>query len=247
MTTFFVENKQIKNNTIQIFGDDFHHIKNVLRLKIGEELHICDDDNNRYLVKLQEYDTASISLEIIERLDYSTELPVNITLFQGLPKQDKLETIIQKTAELGVNEVIPVTMERSVVKVDEKNEAKKQERWQKVAKEASIQSGRQKIPKISPVINFKNIIENIEKYDIVLLPYENEQSVTLKQCLNALDKGKISNIAVIIGPEGGFSEAEINSLINVPNVRIVTLGKRILRTETASIATISMLTYEFGM
>lgn len=248
MTTFFVEKNQVNDNKIQIFGDDFHHIKNVLRLKLGEELNICAD-GERYLVKIFEFGTDYVTFEILNKLDYTTELPVNITLFQGLPKQDKMELITQKATELGVREIVPVAMEHSVAKLDSKNETKKIDRWQKIAKEASSQSGRQIIPRVLPCINFKNIIENIGKYDIVLLPYENENGLNLKQCLSDFKKNhnNIDNIAVIIGPEGGFSEAEISSIKDNPKVQLVTLGKRILRTETAGIACISMIAYEFDM
>ena len=140
-------------------------------------------------------------------------------------------------------------MERCIVKLDEQSFSKKEERLNKIIKEASTQSGRQIVPTILKPTNFKNIIENIEKYDIVLLPYENENGLTLKQCLADFKANKkdINNIAIIIGPEGGFSEEEINSIKDNPKVRIVTLGKRILRTETASIACVSMINYEFDM
>ena len=247
MSTFYVKTSQINNNKIEIIGEDYKHIKNVLRCKIGEKIDVCDENAIRYKTKITNFTDKSIICEIQEIDKNTTEAKINITLFQGLPKSDKLELIIQKATEMGVYSVVPVQMERSIIKIDEKNLEKKLERWNKISAEASKQSGRQKVPEVHRVINFKNIIENISKYDIVLLPYENEKSVTIKDVLINLKKcnTNISNIAVIIGPEGGFSENEINTLSEIENVHIVTLGPRILRTETAGLATLSMLVYEF--
>ena len=187
------------------------------------------------------------NIEDIQKV--SIELPVNITLYQGLPKSDKMEFIIQKGTELGLNTVVPVVMDRSITKLDNKNFESKKVRWEKIAKEAASQSRRQHIPQIYHYINFENIIENVQKYDIVLLPYENENNVSLKDAIKTYkDNGNIiKNIAIIIGPEGGFSQEEINKISNIENVKIVTLGKRILRTETAGISAISMLVYEFEL
>lgn len=264
MSTFYVNSSQIKENKIYITGDDYNHLKNVLRAKIGENYDICDENAVRYNTKIVAYQENSVVCEIIKIDEKNTEFSINLTLYQGMPKADKLEYIIQKTTEMGINEVFPVQMERSIVKLDEKNIDKKTERWNKIAEEASKQSGRQKLPIIHRAINFKNIIENISKYDIVLLPYENEKSVTIKDALKEIknglnsyennqnksdyiDKNNINSIAIIIGPEGGFSEEEINTLTKYNNVHKVTLGPRILRTETAGIVTIAMIEYEFEM
>ena len=160
-----------------------------------------------------------------------------------MPKADKLELIIQKTTELGVSTVVPVVTERTVVKFDEKDINKKVERWNKIAQEAGKQSGRQKIPVVEKPIKLKNLIENISKYDILLLPYECEKEMTLKAVLRNL-KEKCKNVAIFIGPEGGFSEEEVRLLSKLENVKTVTLGPRILRTETAGIATVAMVLYE---
>ena len=248
MSTFFIKKAQIINDNIIITGEDAHHIKDVLRYKIGDNMFVCDEDAKKYETKVCEINSKEVVLQIKSVCPNSTESPLNITLFQGLPKQDKLEQIIQKCTEIGVNTIVPVQLERSIMKVNEKNSDKKLERWNKIAKEAAIQSGRQKIPDVFDVKNFKFIIENIEKYDIVLLPYENEEEVSIKESLHNIKNGNnIKNIAIIIGPEGGFSNDEVRALSECSNVQIVSLGKRILRTETAGIVTIAMLLYEFEL
>ncbi len=252
MTTFFIEKSQIDENNIFINGEDAHHIKNVLRYKINDELKICDEAKNTYYAKISEFLENSIKLDIIKKEEEKEEKLPQISLYQGIPKADKMDFIVQKCTELGVFEIIPTSMERSIAKLDEKNAKSKIERWQKIAKEASMQSGRNYIPKISDKIYFKNIIENIEKYDIVLLPYENEKVVTLKGELMSFKdsiKGKKDcKIAIIIGPEGGISKEEVDFLANNSSkVKIISLGNNILRTETASIASVAMILYEFSL
>lgn len=249
MSTFYVKNAQIIENKINIEGSDYNHIKNVLRLKTGEKIDICDESQVRYNVEIESFSDKNVICKIESVDEKTTESPINITLFQGLPKGDKLDLIIQKTTEMGVNTIIPVQMSRSIAKIDDKNQEKKLERWNKISLEASKQCGRQRVPSIEKAINFKNIIENISKYDIVLLPYENEKTVTIKKALKSIgDSGKsFKNIAVIIGPEGGFSEEEIKTILMLENVHIVSLGPRILRTETAGIATLAMIMYELEL
>ena len=249
MSTFYISNSQIEDNIVKVVGDDLHHIKDVLRVKTGEILDFCDENAIRYRCKLSQYADSCGIFEIISKTSESTESCVNITLFQGLPKQERMDLVVQKASELGVKTVVPVNMERSIVKIDDKNELKKIDRWNKIAKEACSQSGRQELTVVNRPVNFKNIIENIGKYDIVLLPYENEKVVSIKEALRSyLDKKDTSlNIAVIVGPEGGFSESEINLIGNFSNVKVVTLGKRILRTETAGPAVAAMLLYEFEL
>ncbi len=184
MNTFFVKNSHLHNGIAKVVGDDFHHIKNVLRIKIGEEVYICDEDENKFIAQLAEIRDDMAVFNILCKAERISELPINITLYQGMPKSDKLEQIIKESTQLGVFEIIPVNMEHSVVKLDNTSIDKKLERWQKIALEASKQSGRQKIPSISRVINFENIIENIGKYDIVLLLYVLENSFTLKVAIS---------------------------------------------------------------
>lgn len=242
MSIFYIKNEQINEENAYIEGEDVKHIKDVLRYNINDNIDICDENGIKYIAQIINMAKEKISLKILEVSEETSEPSVNITLFQGLPKVDKLEMIIQKCTELGVSEIVPVITERVIVKLDEKSASKKLERWNKIAQEAGKQSGRQKIPKVKNINNLKNLIEILPKYDILLLPYECEKEVTLKSVLRNLDKN-VKNIAIFIGPEGGFSENDLK-LLNLPNVKKVTLGPRILRTETAGLATVSMVLYE---
>lgn len=246
ISTFYVKNNQVNSETISIVGDDVKHIRNVLRHKVDDELEICDESGLRYLTKIREFLENEILLEILEQSDKNTEMPVKIDLYQGLPKSDKMDLIVQKTTELGVSTVIPVITERVIVKLEKGNETKKIERWNKIAAEAAKQSGRQLIPVVENVVNLEKIVEKLSKYDIVIMPFECEKDSTLKNILKNV-KNKIENIAVVIGPEGGFSEKDIATLEKSSNVAKVSLGKRILRTETAGLATIAMLLYEYEL
>lgn len=242
MSIFYVKNEQINGEDAYIEGEDVRHIKDVLRYAVNDNLDICDENGVKYITKINNMAKEKISLKILEVSSETSEPSINITLFQGLPKSDKLEMIIQKCTELGVSEIVPVITDRVIVKIDEKSASKKVERWNKIALEAGKQSGRQKIPKIKNINNLKNLIENISKYDILLLPYECEKEITLKSVLRNLD-ANVKNIAIMIGPEGGFSENDLK-LLDLPNVKKVTLGPRILRTETAGLATVTMVLYE---
>lgn len=247
MATFYIKNEQIYETSIKIAGNDVNHIKNVLRFNIGDIIDVCDENGIKYRAKIQKYiNKEEILCEIESLVDKNTETYYEITLFQGIPKSDKMEFIVQKGTELGVSQFVPVQMSRSIVKIKEENEHKKIERWNKIAAEAAKQCGRQRLPIVGSVINFENIIENISKYDIVLVPYESEQNINIKQILKKLESNNIASIAIVIGPEGGFSDEEINSL-KENGANICTLGPRILRTETAGLATISMINYELEL
>ena len=246
ISTFYIKNNQVNIETISIVGDDVKHIRNVLRHKVNDELEVCDESGVRYLTKIREFLENEILLDIIEQSDKNTEMPVKIDLYQGLPKSDKMDLIVQKTTELGVSTIIPVMTDRVIVKLEKGNENKKIERWNKIAAEAAKQSGRQLIPIVENVVNLEKIVENLSKYDIVIVPFECEKDSTLKNILKNV-KNKIENIAVVIGPEGGFSEKDIEILEKAPNVEKVSLGKRILRTETAGLATLAMLLYEYEL
>ena len=180
MPKFFVKNEQIKENEITINGEDVNHIKKVLRAKIGDELQICNSQNGEnFLCDIQSLDNENINCIIKQKLEISTESNIKVTIFQGLPKADKMEYIIQKSVELGVTDITPVEMKRCVVKFDEKDKEKKQARWQKISEVAAKQCGRDIIPEINSLINIKNLCNLIEKYDIVLVAYENEKETTL--------------------------------------------------------------------
>lgn len=247
MPKFFVSQEQIENNQIKIIGQDVNHIKNVLRLSVKDEINVCTIEIHiNYICEIQELDNNYILCNIIKQNNETVESNVNIHIFQGLPKADKLELIIEKCTEIGVKQITPVIMKRTIVKLDEKDKLKKQARWNKIAEVAAKQSGRDEILKVNSIINFKNLFEKWNEYDIVLIAYENEKINTLKSVLKNLNKEeKNLSIAVLIGPEGGIDEQEINQIKeqNV-NYKIVTLGKRILRTETAPLVISSNILYE---
>lgn len=245
MPKFFVNSEQINNNEIKIIGNDVNHIKNVLRLSINDKIKICDKDEHvNYNCRISNIDNEYVITQIIDEEKSNVEAKTQIHVFQGLPKGDKLEFIIEKLTEIGVKELTPVAMKRSVVKLQEKDKQKKMVRWNKIAEVAAKQSGRDEILKINDVINYKNIFNYLKDYDIVLLAYEKEEKLTLKKALSKLDKTKENKVAVLIGPEGGFDDIEIEQAKQNSLVNIVTLGKRILRTETAPIAMVSNILYE---
>lgn len=245
MPKFFIKKEQIKENEINIIGSDVNHIKNVLRLTLKEKIEIsCPEIGDTYLSEIKEYDKDIVICNIIEKLEKQTEPNVYIHIFQGLPKSDKMEWIIEKGTEIGISEFTPIEMKRCVVKLDEKSKLKKCDRWAKIAEVAAKQAGRECIPKVNEIINIKKIYEKLKKYDIVLVAYEKEEKNKLKNILKEY-KNKIDNkIAVIIGPEGGIDQDEWEELTQ-NNAISVTLGKRILRTETAPLMIASNLIYEF--
>lgn len=245
MPKFFVKNNQIENDKITIIGTDVNHIANVLRLKINDQIKICNEETaQNYIAKITKINKEDVECKIVEKIASNTEATVHITIFQGLPKADKMELIIQKCTELGVKEITPVQMKRCVTKLDEKSSSKKIERWQKIAEVAAKQSGRDAICKINNVINIKNICNICQNYDIVLVPYENEENISLKDVIKDLPQN-IKKIGIVIGPEGGFEEQEIE-ILRQSNCKIVTLGERILRTETVAIAVSSVILYELS-
>lgn len=246
MYKFFIRENQIEENRVQIIGEDVNHIKNVLRLKNDDNIQVCNLDSKKtYITKIIEIQPNSIITEILEECTYTTESNISLHIFQGLPKQEKMEQIIQKATEIGVSDITPIKMERCVVKLDEKTASKKIERWQKIAEVAAKQSKRDKIPTIHSCINLKNLYEILKKYDIVIVAYEEEKQVNIKQVLKDAKQNNSKEIALIIGPEGGIAKEEIEFLNTISNVKIVTLGKRILRTETAPLVLVSCIMYEF--
>lgn len=247
MYKFFVADNQIKNGEAKIIGEDVKHIKDVLRLNIGEDIIICNKNLGvSYNADITAISKDEVVCNIIGKNEITTEPRVNIDIYQGLPKSDKMEYIIQKTTEIGVKKIYPVTLERCIAKLDKKDENKKILRWQKIAEAAAKQSKRDFIPQIHNVINLENICKNIPNYDIILLAYENEESNTIKTELQKIEKKDNINIGVVIGPEGGFTEKEVNTLI-AAGAKCITLGKRILRAETAPIVVLSDIIYEFEL
>ncbi|WP_430349334.1 16S rRNA (uracil(1498)-N(3))-methyltransferase [Thermoanaerobacterium thermosaccharolyticum] len=242
MRKFFVKNEDIKDGIARINGDDAHHIINVLRFKIGTKL-IISNGKNQYIVTILDIENSSVILKIIEEYNQVVESPINITLYQGLPKSDKMDLIIQKCTEIGIKKIVPVETEFSTIKIKEKNIYNKINRWKKISLEASKQSGRSIVPDVLVPVGFKDALESLNEFDLCLIPYEKETNMRLKDVLKKNFDAK--NICVFIGPEGGFSENEIMAAIEYGAIP-VTLGPRILRTETAGIVTSSIILYEFG-
>lgn len=244
MQKFFVENSQICDSKVSITGNDMNHIVNVLRKKKNDIVLIGNKDNSKtYIAEIEKIDKEEIILCITEELDETTESNVEIDLYQGLPKFDKMELIIQKTTELGISSIIPTDMSRCVVKLDEKDAIKKIDRWQKIAEVAAKQSKRGKIPEVKEKIKLKEIQDVIDQYDIFIVAYEEEDTKTLKEVLKELKEKDNYKIGILVGPEGGISNEEVETLKSF-GCKSVSLGKRILRTETAPIAMTSNILYE---
>lgn len=244
MPRFFVERENISENKITITNTDVAHITRVLRMNVGEPLTICDGMGNDYETKISQISEKSIDCDIISKEKSNTEPDVKVTLFQCLPKASKMEYIIQKTTELGISKIVPCASMRCVVKLDgKKAEQKKQERWQKIASEAAKQCGRGIIPQVSMPMTIKEVMQNAKDYDLFFVPYECEEQTNIKSVLTSAKEPK--NVAFIIGPEGGFDPSEID-MIQKAGIKTVTLGRRILRTETAGEAVLAMTMYEIG-
>lgn len=248
MPKFFVKNSQIKNDKIIIIGEDVNHIKNVLRLNVDDDIQVCNLDTTvNYLCGISKISNEEIECIIFKQIDSENESNIHINIFQGIPKSDKMELIIQKCTELGVNEITPVEMKRCVAKIEEKAKEKKLSRWKKISEVASKQCGRDRVPKINEIVNIKKICNSIKEYDIVLLAYENEEENTLKTELLKLKskENKKLKIGIIIGPEGGIDKEETEYL-KENGAKSITLGKRILRTETVAFVLTSIIMYELG-
>ena len=241
MQHFFVTPDQVEDARIIVEGSDVNHMKNVLRLRLGEEVMVSDGNNLSYLCKVEAYEEDRVILGIQETKEADTELPSKVYLFQGLPKSDKMEMIIQKAVELGVYEVIPVSTARAVVKLDAKKEASKQKRWQTIAESAAKQSKRMVIPEIHSVMKFSEAVNYAEELDIRFIPYELAENMAhTKKLFEQIEPGQ--SIGIFIGPEGGFTPEEIELAMN-HQVQPITLGKRILRTETAGMTVLSILMF----
>ncbi len=241
MQQFFAEPSWIRENKIFMQGSDVNHIRNVLRMKPGEDVRVNDGRGKTYLCCISSYEEQTAVLDILKELDSDTELPSRIILFQGLPKGDKMEWIVQKAVELGAYSIVPFAAKRSVVKLDEKKAAKKRARWQLIAKGAAEQSGRGIIPEVSTVRTFAEALGMAGDLDVVLIPYELEEGMKeTARMLENIECGQ--SVGIFIGPEGGFEEEEVERAKEA-GAYAITLGKRILRTETAGLTTLSVLMY----
>ena len=236
MPKFFVKTNQIQGKNIIIQNEDVNHIKNVLRAKVDDKIHICDYQTSKnYMCKIEKIEDMCINCQIIEEIHSSVEPHIHVSIFQGLPK----------AVELGVYDITPIEMKRCVVKLTEKDKKKKIQRWQKISEVAAKQSGRDRIPDINEIINVNTFCEKFKDYDLVLVAYEKEKEHSLKQELKKIQKrnNKEMKIAVIIGPEGGIDKEEIEKF-EKHAAKITTLGNRILRTETVALNVLSIIMYE---
>ncbi len=235
MPKFFTKPDYIYGNELKIVGEDVSHISKVLRMSVGGNIIVCDGEGNDYDAVISSISKTEVVAEITGKYVCDAEPCVEVTLYQALPKQGKMEYIIQKNTELGVSKIVPVYTKRCVVKPSDKTE-----RWQKVAEAAAKQSGRGIIPAVVPAISFAEAIEQMKGFDLAIMPYECEEENGLKSVLQSCE---YKNISIFIGPEGGFDLKEVDSAIKA-GVRTVTLGKRILRTETAASAVLPIIMYE---
>ncbi len=242
MYRFFVEPEQVGEKEIIITGSDVNHIKNVLRMKPEETILISSGENLEYTCYIRELKEEEIIAHIMYVQESGYELPSRLYLFQGLPKSDKMELIIQKAVELGVHEIIPVASKRAVVKLDEKKEEKKRTRWQAISESAAKQSKRMYVPEVRKVMSFSQAVEYAGQLDVVLVPYELAKGMgETREIIGQIKKGQ--SVGIFIGPEGGFEEAEVELAVEKANAKAITLGKRILRTETAGLTVLSILMF----
>ncbi len=238
MFQFFVEDSQVGKEYVTIIGSDVNHISNVLRMKPGEKIRVSAGGGQDYFCRIAEIGSDFVQADILDEEAPNTELPSKIYLFQALPKGDRMETVIEKAVELGVYEIIPVSMKFCVVKLDDKKAANKIRRWQAIAESAAKQSKRSLIPQIHPLMNYKEAIAYARECDVNLVPYENQRGMAAtREAIDNLKPGQ--SISIIIGPEGGFAPEEIDAVRE--DMQVISLGKRILRTDTAGICTMSML------
>jgi len=240
MPKFFIPKENIDNEILTVIGDDVSHITKVLRLRNGDTIECTDSAGYNYTAKIKLSEKDKVICEIVSKTKVDTEPPINVILIQGIPKAAKMDYIIQKNTELGIKEIFPCDLKRCVAKIDN---SKKTERWQKISKEAAQQSGRGIIPKINNPINLDEAINIMKLCDISFVAYECEEQNSIKSVLKSKENPK--SVAFIIGPEGGFDKSEIDKIVDA-GIPSVSLGKRILRTETAGEAVLSMIMYEIG-
>ena len=242
MHRFFVEEPAMGENSITITGGDVNHIKNVVRMAVGDKICVINGQNNKeYYCEITAVGNDAVDTRICEIRESDQELGNEVVLFQGLPKSDKMELIIQKAVELGVHTIVPVSTDRTVVKLDAKKEANKRKRWMSISESAAKQSGRLRIPEVTPVVSYREALEMAKKMDVRLIPYELAEGMEkTRELMSSIQPGQ--SVAVFIGPEGGFESSEIEKAMEI-GAWPITLGKRILRTETAGLVTLAMLVY----
>lgn len=243
MARFFVSENSIENNTVTITGPDVKHISKVLRLNPGHHVSVSTGAGREFEAVIREITGKTVICDIVEEREILTEPPVKITLFQGLPKGDKMELIIQKGTEIGVSRIVPMICERTVVKLDGKKAGDRRVRWQRVAEEAAKQSRRTAVPEVAEPVSFESVLRELKDAGLAVMPWEEQKSGGIKQLLQ--NNRKTGHVAILIGPEGGFSHQEAEQAIRA-GIQLVTLGPRIMRTETAGIVTAALVLYELG-
>lgn len=244
MRQFFLPAGSLEKNSATITGENYKHLVKVLRLHKGDKILLADGSGKQCEAEIKEINSENVLVEILREKEKSPEPPVNVTLLQGLPKKDKMELIIQKGTELGMHALVPIECARATLKLDSKRAVSRKSRWQKIALEASKQCQRALIPEIGEICSLKEAL-NALAADLILFLWEDENTVTLKESLHNISTDKIKTVAVAIGPEGGWAPEEVQ-LAHEYNAEVVSLGPRILRTETAGIAVITMLLYQLG-
>ena len=249
MQRYFIDAASFGAHKVTISGNDAHHIARVMRMKPGDRIIVSDGESREAIVEIAELETGEVTAEIVELRSMTNEPAWQIFIAQGLPKGDKMETVIQKGTEIGAAGFIPFQSERVVVQYDAKKEGKRLERWQRIAKEAAEQAHRSIIPQIHPVLSWSALLGELTGYDLVVLCYEKESnspSSGLREVIGSgFDPGSPRKVLLIVGPEGGFSEREVAEA-EACGIRIAGLGKRILRTETAAMVGLTCLMYESG-
>jgi len=241
---FFVDPAQFRDEKVHISGEDVKHITKVLRLQPGDHITVCDGLGCDFLVEIREMNRDEVTGAILEKGVNPAEPPIGVTLIQGLPKGEKFELIIQKCTELGISRIIPVSMERSVVQLDARKAEARRERWQRVAAEAAKQCQRGRIPQVDKLCNWNDLWDMIPPDSLLIMPWEVEKEQGLKEVLDK-QTGKRRNIYLIIGPEGGIAPREAEAVL-AKGAFSVTLGPRILRTETAGLAVLAIIMYQLG-
>lgn len=244
MARFFVNESSVQGEIITITGPDVKHISRVLRLETGDQIGVSTGNGSEFDAQIREITSKAVICEIVAKKTESTESPIRVTLYQGLPKGEKMELIVQKSTELGVFRIVPVMCERTVVKLDQKKASDKRMRWQRVAEEAAKQSRRMIIPQVEEPVSFQAALGQMPAGTLVIMPWEEQKSGSIRQILKE-KSGILDDIAIFIGPEGGFSQNEADLAV-ARGVHLVTLGPRIMRTETAGIVATAIVLYELG-
>ncbi|GIP39590.1 ribosomal RNA small subunit methyltransferase E [Paenibacillus sp. J31TS4] len=248
MQRYFVPAQQMKADVVHITGDDAHHLTRVMRAKPGDEVIAANGADREVLVRIREIEKEAVVADIVEERPLSGESPVTVWIAQSLPKGDKMETVIQKGTEVGAARFLPFLSERTVVQYDARKEAKRLDRWRKIAKEAAEQAHRSRIPEVEAPLSWKELLALAGQADLALLCYEKEEGRSFKEWLRAQfapPAGPAQTVLVVIGPEGGFTEREAEEA-QAAGCRTVSLGSRILRTETAALVALTCIMYETG-